>query len=146
MARSKYRVSDVLAFETPFDFNLSREHFELWSPKHRGFSESWRGPHAGKEISLLFTGIKRVALFSECEKYRFMPFVEEGKLIYSLVHFETGVTDYIVGLPGEEERMNLIKKYVLRKPPNITLGYRDMILGTLFGYSKYQIRKFIGVL
>jgi hypothetical protein len=103
-------------------------------------NEPWRGPHEKKEHLMMAAGVKPAALVDKAtyDKH-FAHHVKSGKMIAKPISdYGSGrvqsTPDYIVGLKGEEYRVNKLHKE-FSKP-----GRDHVKIGRLLGYSKEHIR------
>jgi hypothetical protein len=102
------------------------------------------GPHAGKELNMLLARVKPAALISRGDIDAYTPYLKSGKLISREFLNRANLKDYIVALPGEENRINRI--IALLQEPMEPGQYHDLYharLGRLLGYTKEQIRTFL---
>lgn len=98
------------------------------------------GPHQGKELNMMLSGVKPAALTYDLEPFR--PAIEDGKLIYQKCINRANATSYVVALPGEEARIQRIIA-LLQEPNGTDNEVYHVRLGRLLGYTKDQIRAFL---
>ena len=112
---------------------------------HRGsVREPWRGPHEGKELPMMLAGVKPAAFVRHDDYHaNFKKHVDSGKFISKPIDYfglgrKTKVPEYIVGLKGENYRVNKLHKEFSSDTRH------HARIGRLLGYSKDHIKKFIG--
>jgi len=98
------------------------------------------GPHEGREMNLMLTGKKFLALLSPDKFRRHQEIISTNNMIYKKV---TG-DRYFVALPGYERELNYAVKLWNDK---ITKRIGDtryhISLGKLLGYTNQQIKAFL---
>lgn len=123
-----------------------KERYKKYSHSGEGFGqpidprEPFRGPHEGREHLMMLAGVKPAALVSH-ERYQkhFAQHVASGRFIAKPVKFggtvfQPSKPDMLVGLKGEEYRINKLHKE-FGKP-----GRDHVKIGRLLGYTKDHIR------
>jgi hypothetical protein len=104
------------------------------------------GPHEGKELNMMLAKDKPAALVDDDKYHAFEKYVKDGILISKSYINRDGYRDWVVVLPGEENRIPRI--IALLTAPFNSNGSESMKLyhaklGKLLGYTNEQIRKFI---
>lgn len=108
--------------------------------------ETWRGPHEGRELPMMLSGKKPAALVvHDVYHSKFKEHVDSGKFISKPIHAfghpagpqHLVKPDYLVGLKGEEYRVNKLHAE-FSKP-----GRDHGKIGRLLGYTKDHIRTWI---
>lgn len=114
-------------------------------------------PHAGKELELLLSGAKPMAMFSQDANLdradvgdmAMRPYVENGRLIYRQITYPgTGVVRHYYAQPEEAWRikaMHVLQKNYRRRHPFASFDRHDYyrMVGFLLGYEKADIDYFI---
>lgn len=98
------------------------------------------GPHQGKELNMLLSGVKPAALTYDLAP--FLPAIEAGQLIYQQCINRANATSYVVALPGQEARIKRIIALLI-EPNGTDNPVYHVRLGRLLGYTKDQIRAFL---
>lgn len=110
--------------------------------------EQWRGPHEKRELKMMLDNVKPAAIVGPDEYQKFKPYVKKGRFIavpWEIPGYK-GYIEYIVGQPGEEYRINKIRKLLNSGSQYRISNKLDVYsakLGRLLGYTKEHIRKFI---
>jgi hypothetical protein len=142
------RYNELLEYKKYSDDGRDFDYVD--SPLHRGTNEllrnrpdTDRGPHQNKELNMMLAGVKPAALI-DVDEYDLLwkPYVDQGKFIARKFTNIAGWDNYIVALPGEEQRIDRMIKMLTDTGPASDVYH--VKLGRMLGYTKDQIRKFIG--
>lgn len=116
------------------------------------YQNTWKGPHSGKEITLLINKIKPAAILQPnfLKNPELFELIKNGELkIFPFIHPNLPPNHKMVFVTqqGEEWRGNqLLKIYksVYDQGEDRSISKKDHIkIGLLLGYSKEDIKKFI---
>ncbi len=124
-------VPDDICYSQPID-DYYRPHY---TPPRNG--ELWRGPHEGKELGLLATGLKPMASLTMYAHGYFEHLVSSGQLSRCQSRRRPD-SKWLVSLPGEEWRMEEFD----RISEDVRGLLRHVLMGKILGYSPKQIYSF----
>jgi hypothetical protein len=120
------------------------------------------GPHEGRELELMLSGQKKLAVFHDIiipgqnipegiiPEQAFFPYVQAGTIIRTeekITNKKTGdiIQNVLFTLPGEEWRASTIlwiKRDVFQNQKRFDEAY-DIIIGRLLGYTEDEISAFL---
>jgi hypothetical protein len=104
------------------------------------------GPHEGKELNMMLAKDKPAALVDYDKYHAFEPYVKDGTFISKSYTNRIGDHDWVVVLPGEENRIPRLIALLTAPIDNLSdeaMKLYHAKLGKLLGYTNEQIRKFI---
>lgn len=114
------------------------------------------GPHSGKEVDLLITGKKPVAIINLPEDLsRLIPYIRHGKLVAKKLKYDnySYLWSVVVAQPKEKWRIDkiihlvnhaskVVINHISHDPKFSALRYHAK-LGLLLGYSKEEVKHFL---